>query len=88
MFKFSQLYRLLCILSVVLIACNNHNSVKGNNWNKPLSKTAFQILGDTNYQAICYGGYRKNTRDSQSTLSQITEDMRILNAMGIKLLRT
>jgi exo-beta-1,3-glucanase (GH17 family) len=88
MCKIRLLYRLLCILSVILIACNNHNSVKRNKGEKPFSKKAFQILGDTNYQAICYGGYRKNTRDSQPTLSQITEDMRILNAMGIKLLRT
>jgi exo-beta-1,3-glucanase (GH17 family) len=88
MCKIRLLYRLLCILSVILIACNYHNSVKRNKGEKPFSKKAFQILGDTNYQAICYGGYRKNTRDSQPTLSQITEDMRILNAMGIKLLRT
>ena len=88
MCKASQLYRLLCILSVVLIACNNYNSVKGDKGDKPLSKTASQILGDTNYQAICYGGYRKKTRDTQPTLSQIKEDMRILNAMGIKVLRT
>jgi exo-beta-1,3-glucanase (GH17 family) len=51
-------------------------------------KTAVEILGNPNYQAISYGGYRENTRDIQPTIPQLKEDMRILSAMGIKLLRT
>jgi len=50
--------------------------------------TAAQILGNAQYQAISYGGYRENTRDSQPTLPQLKDDMKILSAMGIKLLRT
>lgn len=50
--------------------------------------TAKDILGNSNYQAICYGGYREKTRDIESTISQITEDLRILSAMNIKVLRT
>lgn len=52
------------------------------------SPTAEEILGDTRYQAICYGGYREKTRDVQPTIPELKEDMRILAAMGIKLLRT
>ncbi|TVR77931.1 MAG: glycosyl hydrolase family 17 [Saprospirales bacterium] len=52
------------------------------------SPTAGEILGNTRYQAICYGGYRENTRDIQPTIPELKEDMRILAAMGIKLLRT
>lgn len=52
------------------------------------SKTAEVILGDPTYQAISYGGYRDITRDIQPTIPQIKEDMKILSAMGIKLLRT
>jgi exo-beta-1,3-glucanase (GH17 family) len=52
------------------------------------NKTAAQILGDSNYLAICYGGYRTHTRDSQPTLSQLKEDMKLLSAMGVKILRT
>jgi exo-beta-1,3-glucanase (GH17 family) len=52
------------------------------------SKTAAEILGDTNYQAICYGGYRSNTRELQPSVEQIKEDLKIMSAMGIKILRT
>ena len=54
----------------------------------PAGVTAKKILGNTDYQAICYGGYREITRDIQPTLPQLKEDMNILSAMGIKLLRT
>jgi exo-beta-1,3-glucanase (GH17 family) len=50
--------------------------------------TAEKILGNSNYQAISYGGYREKTRDVESTVSQITEDLKILSAMNIKVLRT
>jgi exo-beta-1,3-glucanase (GH17 family) len=50
--------------------------------------TAQDILGNPDYLAICYGGYRDTTRDIQPTIPELTEDLRILSAMGIKLLRT
>ncbi|PKP46244.1 MAG: glycosyl hydrolase family 17 [Bacteroidetes bacterium HGW-Bacteroidetes-11] len=51
-------------------------------------KTAADILGNPDYQAISYGGYREITRDTQPTIPQLKEDMKLLSAMGIKLLRT
>jgi len=50
--------------------------------------TAKEILGNPNYQAICYGGFRAKTRNVEPTIAQITEDLRILSAMNIKVLRT
>lgn len=50
--------------------------------------TAKDILGDPNYLAISYGGYRAATRDVQPTLDELKEDMKILSAMGIKIIRT
>lgn len=52
--------------------------------------TAKDILGNPDYLAISYGAYREKTRDLtvQPTLSEIKEDMRILSAMGIRVLRT
>ncbi len=50
--------------------------------------TARDILGNPEYQAISYGGYRKNSRQLQPTMDQLKEDMRLLNAMGIRVLRT
>lgn len=50
--------------------------------------TAKDILGNPDYLAISYGGYRKNSRSIQPTVNQLKEDLLILHAMGIRLLRT
>lgn len=50
--------------------------------------TAKDILGNPKYLAISYGGYRKNSRDIQPTVEQLKEDMKILDAMNIRVLRT
>ncbi|ULC60937.1 glycosyl hydrolase family 17 protein [Flaviramulus sp. BrNp1-15] len=50
--------------------------------------TAADILGNPEYLAISYGGYRQKSRDIQPTIPELKEDMKILSAMGIKILRT
>ena len=50
--------------------------------------SAKDILGNPDYLAISYGGYRDTSRQIQPTISELKEDMRILNAMGIRVLRT
>lgn len=50
--------------------------------------TAAEILGNPVYLAISYGGYRQKSRDIQPTIPQLKEDMKILVAMGVKVLRT
>ena len=52
-----------------------------------MTKTAAEILGNPDFLAISYGGYREKTRDIQPTIEQIKEDMKILAAMGVKILR-
>ncbi|MDO1502495.1 glycosyl hydrolase family 17 protein [Winogradskyella maritima] len=54
----------------------------------PKNVTAKDILGDSSYLAISYGGYRLKSRDSQPTIPQLKNDMLILSAMGIRVLRT
>ncbi|MDR4988314.1 MAG: hypothetical protein RG741_05685 [Bacteroidales bacterium] len=51
-------------------------------------KTAADILGNPEYLAISYGGYREITREVQPTIPQLKEDLKILSAMGVKILRT
>ena len=46
------------------------------------------ILGNAEYQAISYGGYRQTSRDIQPTIDEIKEDLKIMAAMGIRILRT
>jgi exo-beta-1,3-glucanase (GH17 family) len=54
----------------------------------PQGPTAADILGNPNYQAISYGGYRAISRDTVPSVDQIKDDMRILSAMDVKILRT
>ena len=52
------------------------------------SKAAAEILGNPEYRAISYGGYRGKDRAHQPTVPQLKEDLKIMSAMGIKILRT
>jgi exo-beta-1,3-glucanase (GH17 family) len=86
--KFWLQYGFIIYLCVALASCGmpQANSEKVNQVAN--NKTAAQILGDSNYQAICYGGYRQLNRDSQPSIEQVKEDLKILHAMGIKVIRT
>lgn len=73
------------LLTVFLIlSCNVTQKVK----NRSESMTAEQILGNPHYQAISYGGYRQKSRDIQPTISELKEDLKIMYAMGFRILRT
>lgn len=51
-------------------------------------KTAAEILGNPDYRGISYGGYREKSRQIQPSIEEIRSDLEILNALGIKVLRT
>jgi exo-beta-1,3-glucanase (GH17 family) len=67
----------------LLISCNNKPKGMESEY-----KSASEILGNPNYPAISYGGYRHNTREIQPTLEELKEDLKILAALGFKILRT
>ena len=69
------------------ISCKNQSNLIGNH-TKPKEVTAKDILGNPNYLAICYGGYRDNTRAIQPTIQELKEDLLILAAINIKVVRT
>ena len=54
----------------------------------PKILSAKDILGNPLYAAISYGGYRHLSREIQPTIPELKEDMKILYAMGFKVLRT
>ena len=83
-------YILILILLVFLvISCKNKQSnTKNPNQQIQNEVTAKDILGNSNYLAISYGGYRKKSRDFQPTIEELKEDMKILHAMNIRILRT
>ena len=68
----------------MVLSCNQKDN------NNLVSKeiTAKMILGNANYQAICYGGYRTNSREIQPTIAEIKDDLKLLSAINIKVLRT
>lgn len=58
-----------------------------NTVNKQSSLSAKDILGNPKYLAISYGGYRHENHDIEPTLAELKEDMKLLSAMGIKIVR-
>jgi exo-beta-1,3-glucanase (GH17 family) len=67
------------------IGCDKKAKVKQE---QKVEMTAEKILGNSDYLAISYGGYREKSREIQPTIAQLKEDLKILSAMGIKILRT
>jgi len=83
--------RIMMALIVVSInySCNNENSKKETPQNKTkIELTAKDILGNPEYLAMSYGGYRYADHSIEPTLDELKEDMRLLEAMGVKMIRT
>lgn len=87
----NKIYKLKAILLIVylclLYSCNSKSESQEMNA-KPIEMTAKELLGNPNYQAICYGGYRENTREIEPSVAEIKEDLKILSALNIKIVRT
>ncbi len=78
------------VLILIVFSCKNNTNTK-NNVNTVKETTAISakdILGNPDYMAISYGGYRYVDHDIEPTLDELKEDMKILAAMGIKIVRT
>jgi exo-beta-1,3-glucanase (GH17 family) len=67
------------------VGCNSKQKMKPA---EKVEMTAAKILGNPDYLAISYGGYREKSRDMQPTIKELKEDLKILSAMGVKILRT
>ena len=83
--------RHLLLIALIFNLCFCLGSCKDKKMNElPVNKnkSAAEFLGHSDYRAMSYGGYRTLTRDDQPSLSQIKEDLKILSAIGIKVIRT
>ena len=82
--------KLLTLIFILLVASCNTKTEKKEVVETQIRKevTAKDILGNPDYLAISYGGYREVSRDSQPTVAEIKDDMKLLFAMGIRILRT
>ncbi len=83
-------WRTLFFMTAMLLgfSCNTEQSSKDEKQETKKEMSAKDILGNPNYLAISYGGYRAGSRDIQPSIAQLKEDMKILAAMNIKILRT
>jgi exo-beta-1,3-glucanase (GH17 family) len=77
---YKNVFALLWILVVMVTSCSQRTQSKD-----PSPDT---ILGNPNYMAFSYGGYRHMTRDTIPTFTELMEDLKILDAMGVKIIRT
>ena len=78
---------ILALVVMLVFSCKNEQK-KEQLMQPQKNMLAKDILGNPKYLAISYGGYRKNTRNLQPTIPELKEDMKILAAMGIGILRT
>jgi len=72
---------LLFVALIFMVGCSQKAEVSRD-------KSAAEILGNPDYLAFSYGGYRQITRDIQPTINELKDDMKILSAMGVKIIRT
>jgi exo-beta-1,3-glucanase (GH17 family) len=80
---------ILIVVAAFMGSCNK--SQKKENMPKQLENkevTAKDILGNPDYLAMSYGGYRNVNQDIEPTVEELKEDMKILSAMGTRILRT
>ena len=80
--------KLIFLLVLIAVLLSMSCKVKQNLSKKSPEMTAAKILGNPDYKAICYGGYRQKTREIQPTLAELKEDLKIMHAMGIRIVRT
>ncbi len=86
-FSVIRIYTLIFLVGFIW-SCDK---VKKNNLKEEVSTKAVSakdILGNPEYLAMSYGGYRHTDHNIEPTLDELKEDMRILSAMGVKLIRT
>lgn len=77
--------KIIYIVLVILFTSCNQKVARELVSNK---MTAEKILGNPKYQAICYGGYRTNSRNVSPSIAEIKEDLKILSALDIRIIRT
>jgi exo-beta-1,3-glucanase (GH17 family) len=75
------------LISMFAWSCNQNPKVK-KEIQTTKQITAKDILGNPEYLAMSYGGYRNVNHDIEPTLDELKEDMKLLSAIGVKVLRT
>ena len=87
-----SLFALVIILITVGCGKNSKKEKQSeNNQSKMMTSkemTAAEILGNPKYLAMSYGGYRYADHDIEPTIDELKDDMKLLSAMGVGIVRT
>jgi exo-beta-1,3-glucanase (GH17 family) len=84
-----NIIRTILVLSFGFACSSNKVNTKAVKEERKEEMTAAKILGNPDYLAISYGGYREKSReDYQPTIPQLKEDLKLMHAMGIRIIRT
>jgi len=77
-------------IMILVISCNNTTKKENNSGivKEQSSLSAKDLLGNPNYLAMSYGGYRHVDHDIEPTIDELKDDMKLLDVMGVKILRT
>ncbi len=80
-----------CILILLIGGIYSCGEVKKNVVKEEISTKALSakdILGNPEYLAMSFGGYRHADHGIEPTVEELKEDMKILHALGIRIIRT
>ena len=71
-----------CIFSLFFLAsCSQSGDLS-------MGMNAKELIGNPEYPAISYGGYREKSREYQPTINEIKEDIFLMHAQGFRIFRT
>ena len=73
--------RYFIISLFLLVSCSQSGDLN-------MNKSAKEFIGNPDYPAISYGGYREKSREQQPTINEIKEDLLIMHAQGFRVFRT
>lgn len=77
----------IAMISIFMWSCNHNPKMKKKIETKHL-KTAKEILNNPKYLAMSYGGYRYKEHSVEPTIDELKEDMKLMSAIGVRILRT
>ncbi len=79
----------LILLICLIWSCGNEKKKEEVNQIEEIKElTAKDILGNKEYLAMSYGGYRNADHSIEPTMDELKEDMLLLHALGIRMIRT
>ena len=87
MSKLNRYIWTIAFISMIVWSCKESPKVNEKKQAETML-SAKDILGNPDYLAMSYGGYRNVDHDIEPTIEELKEDMKLMAAMGVGILRT